>query len=83
MLQMRDILGLDLGRLFGDAGKKPSEIDVYMSRMSERQKQAVLAVASAMVESHPLPDAQGTPPGTGVAESVNKATGRDSEPSIS
>lgn len=50
MLQMRDILGLNLGQFFGETESKPSEIDVYLSRMSERQKQAVLAVASAMVE---------------------------------
>lgn len=50
MLQMRDILGLNLTQFFGEETRQHSEIETYLSRMSEKQRKAVLAVASAMVE---------------------------------
>lgn len=49
--QLSAILGLDLAEIFGDAEEKPhDEMRRYLDRMSEKQRNAVLGVARAMVD---------------------------------
>lgn len=58
-----------------------AEFESCYARMSESQRRAVLAVASAMVESHPLPCAQDTPVDEAVEYSVVDRDAGDSSPS--
>lgn len=47
--QLSDLLDIDLGEVFG-FGDDAYKLDVYMSRMTENQRNAIIGVARAMVD---------------------------------